>query len=113
MEPGPGLPDWHMDEPCRYGEASNGLKYWVWKLKHRVERERYARGKRYNVEQLRTSEQERAADYLARHGDVCNRVARRVAISAAYHDDDRSAGRRCGGPWMSGHREDAGGLDLP
>lgn len=36
-EPGAGLPDWRMHEPCRYGEARNGLKYFVWKLKHRVE----------------------------------------------------------------------------
>jgi serine/threonine protein kinase len=74
LEPGAGLPDWRMDKPCRYGEASNGLKYFVWKLKHRVERGRYARAKQYDVSELRSDEQERIADYLARHGEVCERV---------------------------------------
>lgn len=74
MEPGAGLPDWRMDEPCRHGEASNGLKYFVWKLKHHTERNRFARGKRYDLGELRPNEQERAADYLARHGEVCDKV---------------------------------------
>ncbi len=74
MEPGAGLPDWRMHEPCRYGEASNGLKYFVWKLKHRVERDRFARGKQYDLAELRPSEQERVADYLGRHGEVCDKV---------------------------------------
>ena len=73
-EPGPGLPDWQIDEPCRYGEASNGLKYFVWKLKHRTEGNRYVRGKQYDLAELRTSEQERLAEYLARHGKVCEKV---------------------------------------
>ena len=75
VEPGVGLPDWRMHEPCRYGEASNGLKYFVWKLKHRLGRDRFARGKRYDLSDLRFSEQERVTEYLSRHGDVCERVA--------------------------------------
>ena len=74
LEPGAGLPDWRIDAPGRYGEASNGLKYFVWKLKHRVERERFARGKQYDLADLRPSEQERVADYLGRHGEVCEKV---------------------------------------
>jgi serine/threonine protein kinase len=74
FEPGPGLPDWCTDEPCRYGEASNGLKYFVWKLKHRLERDCYARGKRYDLAELPATEQERVAHYLARHGEVCRKV---------------------------------------
>jgi serine/threonine protein kinase len=74
LEPGAGLPDWRIDEPCRYGEASNGLKYFVWRLQHRVERNRYARAKQYDVSELRADEQERIADYLGRHGEVCEKV---------------------------------------
>ena len=74
VEPGAGLPDWRMDAPCRYGEASNGLKYFVWKLSHRVERDRYARGKQYDISELRPREQERIRDYLGRHGEVCDKV---------------------------------------
>ena len=74
LEPGDRLPDWRIEEPCRHGEASNGLTYFVWWLKHRVERDRYARGKRYDVSELRREEQERVADYLARHGEVCEKV---------------------------------------
>jgi len=74
LEPGAGLPGWRIEEPCRYGEASNGLKYFVWKLKQRVERGRYARGKQYDVSELCVDEQERVADYLARHGEVCEKV---------------------------------------
>ncbi len=62
VEPGAGLPDWRMNTPCRYGEASNGLKYFVWKLSHRVERDRYARGKQYDLAELRPREQERIRD---------------------------------------------------
>ena len=39
--PGPGLADWQMDEPlsgCLH--TSNGLKYFMWKLKHRFESNR-------------------------------------------------------------------------
>jgi len=74
LEPGAGLPDWRIDAPGRYGEASNGLKYFVWKLQQRVNQNRYARGKQYDLADLRPTEQERVADYLGRHGEVCERV---------------------------------------
>jgi serine/threonine protein kinase len=64
-----------MDEPlsgCL--NTSNGLKYFTWKLKHRFESDRFARGKRYDLSPLPTPEQDRLCKYLTRHGDVCNRV---------------------------------------
>ena len=72
---GPGLPDWQMEEPLSGRiETSNGLKYFTWKLKHRFEGNRFARGKRYDLSPLPTEEQKRLCNYLTRHGEVCNRV---------------------------------------
>lgn len=72
---GPGLPDWQMEEPLSGRiETSNGLKYFTWKLKHRFEGNRFARGKRYDLSPLPTEEQKRLGNYLTRHGEVCNRV---------------------------------------
>jgi serine/threonine protein kinase len=72
-----GLPDWERDEPLSgLVEASNGLKYHVWRLKHRLEANQFARGKRYQLSSLPTREQDRMRAYLCRHADVCNRVAR-------------------------------------
>jgi hypothetical protein len=71
-----GLPDWEMETPWSGPvETSNGLKYVVWKLKHRLESNRFARGKRYDLSLLPTKEQDRLRHYLARHGEICNRVA--------------------------------------
>lgn len=70
-----GLPDWEPLQPLSGCEtASNGLCYFVWKLKHRLEDERFARAKRYDLSRLPTKEQNRLKDYLARHGNVCNRL---------------------------------------
>ena len=72
---GPGLPDWQMEEPLSGRiETPNGLKYFTWKLKHRFEGNRFARGKRYDLSPLPTDEQKRLCNYLTRHGEVCNRV---------------------------------------
>ena len=73
--PASGLADWQMDEPlsgCL--NTSNGLKYFTWKLKHRLEGNRFARGKRYDLSPLPTAEQDRLSNYLSRHGEVCNRI---------------------------------------
>jgi hypothetical protein len=71
-----GLPDWEMETPWSGPvEASNGLKYVVWRLKHRLESNKFARGKRYDLSLLPTKERDRLRHYLARHGDVCNLVA--------------------------------------
>ena len=72
---GAGLADWepHTPQSGRI-EASNGLKYWVWMLKQRFEKEKFARGKQYDLRPLPTKEQDRMIHYLTRHGDVCNLV---------------------------------------
>lgn len=75
------LPDWSVEVPVRGPvETSNGLVYYVWKMEHVLEKgrlgekKRYGRGKRYDLHKMRTDDQERLSAYLARHGDVCNKV---------------------------------------
>jgi len=69
------LPDWEREGSLpANGKASNGLAYEIWQLKHRFEKKRFARGKRYNTGALAVKEQERMQDYLVRHGDICNRL---------------------------------------
>lgn len=70
-----GLPDWEREAPLSgLVQAANGLKYYVWKLKHRLEDDRFARGKHYDLSLLPTKEQDRLRVYLSRHADICNRV---------------------------------------
>lgn len=72
----PGLPDWEPIKPLSGCEsASNGLQYYLWKLKHRYEDERFARGKYYDLSLLPTPEQDCLQNYLMRHGNVCNCIA--------------------------------------
>jgi len=72
-----GLPDWEPDTPVLgLTEASNGLRFVVWMLRHRTERNCYARGKQYDLRLLPTDKQDQLEEYLARHSDVCNLVRR-------------------------------------
>ncbi len=68
------LPDWEAVEPLS-GElkASNGIKYTLWKLSHCVEKNRFARGKRYDLSELPTILFNEMREYLVRHGEICNR----------------------------------------
>lgn len=73
----PGLPDWEPTKPLSGCEsASNGLQYYLWKLKHRFEDERFARGKYYDLSLLPTPEQDCLQNYLMRHGNVCNSITK-------------------------------------
>ena len=70
---GEGLPGWEKALPASGPrETSNGLKYVVWKLKHRHEDDRWARGKEYHLGPLATDEQQRMRHYLVRHSKICN-----------------------------------------
>jgi serine/threonine protein kinase len=74
--PSKGLPDWPAESPMSGPVTkSNGLKYHIWKLKHIAEEGRFARGKRYDLQAMRAPDQQRLSVYLARHGEVCNKVA--------------------------------------
>ena len=71
--------------PCRYGEASNGLKYFVWKLKHRTEGNRYARGKQYDLAELRTERARTRRRLSCSPRRRLREGARRAAVSRALH----------------------------
>jgi serine/threonine protein kinase len=72
-----GLPDWEPVEPLSgCTTTSNGLRYYAWKMRHRQENNRLARGKCYDLALLPTMEQQRLINYLVRHGHVCNMLSR-------------------------------------
>ena len=73
---GIALPDWDLDVPLSgCTTASNGASYYLWKLVHRLERNRFARGKCYDLSALPTREHGQIREYVVRHGEVCNRLA--------------------------------------
>ena len=73
---GIALPDWDLDVPLSgCTTASNGASYYLWKLVHRLERSRFARGKCYDLSALPTREHGQIREYVVRHGEVCNRLA--------------------------------------
>ncbi len=55
-------------------QASNGLRYDVWKLRHRDVRERFGRGKCYDLQQLSSKDRTRSLEHLTRHCRVCDKV---------------------------------------
>jgi serine/threonine protein kinase len=69
------LVDWELGDPLS-GElkASNGIKYTLWKLQHCTEKNRFARGKRYDISALPTKEFAVLREFLTRHGEICNRL---------------------------------------
>ena len=69
----PGLASWMIDKH-QGGEVrtSNGLKYFVWKLKQRHETDRFARAKQYELAGVATQDRERMIYLLSRHSKVCN-----------------------------------------
>jgi len=72
-----GLRDWKAVRPISgQQKASNGLTYFAWQLKHRDEKNRFARGKRYELADFPTKEAKELASYLSRHGDICNTLAK-------------------------------------
>lgn len=79
------LPDWEAVEPLS-GElkASNGIKYTLWKLSHCVEKNRFARGKRYDLSTLPTVQFNGMREYLVRHGEICNRLRGHPRIPEHY-----------------------------
>lgn len=79
------LPDWDFVEPLS-GElqASNGIKYTLWKLRHVLEENRFARGKRYELSGLSTLQFNERREYLARHGEICNRFLGHPQFSRHY-----------------------------
>ena len=72
-----GLRDWKAVRPLSgQQKAANGLVYFAWQLEHRHEKSRLARGKRYELADFPTKEGKELANFLSRHGDICNAVAK-------------------------------------
>lgn len=51
-------------------EASNGLKFQICKLRH-LELDRWARGKRYDLRNMSSEDEQRCRAWFKRHPDVC------------------------------------------
>ena len=70
------LKDWTVSLPLgSQRRAANGLKYVAWKLLHRFDTNRTARGKQYDLAELPTEEQTERQRYLSRHADICRMLA--------------------------------------
>lgn len=68
--------------------ASNGLKFQVCRLRH-LELDRFARGKRFDLRNLSTDEEQRCRTWIKRHPNVCDSLASHPNIIrniTAFHD---------------------------
>lgn len=68
--------------------ASNGLRFQVCRLRH-IELDRLARGKRFDLRDLPTEEQQRCRTWIKRHPDVCEQLGPHPNIArnlTAFHD---------------------------
>lgn len=54
--------------------TSNGLRYDVWKLRHRHVANRFGRAKCYDLSQLSSKDRSRLRNHLTRHSEICDRV---------------------------------------
>lgn len=55
-------------------QTSNGLRYDVWKLRHRHVDDRVGCAKCYDLSQLSTRDRTRLKNHLTRHSQVCDRI---------------------------------------
>lgn len=68
--------------------ASNGLKFQICRLRH-LELDRQARGKRFDLRDLPTDEQQRCRTWIKRHPQVCDAMGNHPNIArnvTAFHD---------------------------
>jgi serine/threonine protein kinase len=67
--------EWETLEPLGpIEQTANGLRYDVWKMRHRYVNGRLGRGKCYDLNQLSTQERSRLKEHLTRHSQVCDRI---------------------------------------
>lgn len=79
------LSDWEISEPFGLMQtASNGLNHRVFRMKHRHQPTRFARGKRYELFELPTDEKEQLRSRLLRHNEVCDLVGRCPQLPICY-----------------------------
>jgi hypothetical protein len=69
------LPDWELmfaEGPATI--APNGLRYEIWKLRHKHIPDRFARGKCYDLSPLAAKDRARFREYLQRHPVLCDEI---------------------------------------
>lgn len=69
-------------------QASNGLKFQICRLRH-LELDRYARGKRFDLRDLSTDDEQRCRTWIKRHPNVCESLRDHPNIICnvtAFHD---------------------------
>lgn len=68
--------------------ASNGLRFQICRLRH-LELDRQARGKRFDLRDLSTDEEQRCKTWIKRHPNVCSAIGNHPNIArniTAFHD---------------------------
>jgi serine/threonine protein kinase len=72
------------EEPLRltaWERTANGLQYQVAKLRHRFLKDRFARGKCYELRHLPSAERRKLEEQLIRHPSVCERLRKHPNIA--------------------------------
>lgn len=62
-------------------QTANGLRYDIWKMRHRYVEGRFGRGKCYDLNKLSTRERTQLKEHLTRHGEVCDRIGQHPNIA--------------------------------
>lgn len=65
-------------------QASNGLQYDVWKVRHRHIPNRFGRAKCYDLSQLSDKDRTRLRAQLTRHSEVCDRLGPQPHVARNY-----------------------------
>lgn len=79
------LMEWQVGKPITpVITASNGLQYRVFRLKHRFDSEREARGKRYEFFHLPDDASAALRDLLLRHPKTCDRVGNHPQLPRCF-----------------------------
>jgi serine/threonine protein kinase len=88
--------EWDAIQPIEEEQqTSNGLRYDVWKLRHRHVANRLGRAKCYDLSQLSTKDRTRLKTHLTRHSEVCDRIGSHPNIARNVS----AAEWECGALW--------------
>lgn len=82
--PSPGhVLEWEIEEYLSgWQRTSNGLQYQLLRLRHRYLKDRFARGKCYELRHMSTQQQNQMEQYLIRHAEVCEKIDAHPNIAA-------------------------------
>lgn len=77
--------EWEAIEAvCQAISTSNGLRYDVWKLRHRHVAGRFGRGKCYDMHRMPADQRTRHRTHLTRHSQVCDQVGHQPHITRNF-----------------------------